>query len=230
MQNIARSVFMTVVLGLASASAASAGDLKLTINGGRATLIAQDVTLGQILAEWARVGRTTIVNAEKLIGPPMTLQLVDRPEREVLDVLLRQASGYIAAARPTLVAGASQFDRVMILPVSRGPVGVAAAAPTPQPFQRPMQQPTDDDEPIEPSVINNQPVGNIPAQAMPGMPGFQPTQNVPAQQMPGQMPGQPSPVLTAPRPGMLPAPPQAPPNPYAPVAQPGILRPPGGGR
>ncbi len=222
MQNIARSVVATVVLALGCASAASAGDLKLSINGGRATIIAQDVPLRQILAEWERIGQTKIVNGDKLIGPPLTLQLVDRPEREVLDVLLRQASGYIAAARPTVVANTSQFDRVMILAVSRGPVGSAvASSPAPQPFQR-VIPPTDDDEPIEPSVINNQPV--LP----PGAPPL-PGQYAPPQQ-PSQ-PGQAQPVLTAPRPGMLPAPPTTAPNPYAPgnQNQPQAIRPPGGG-
>lgn len=222
MQKLFRCAVVLVVLVLGSASWAASGELKLTLGDGRATLIAQDVPLRQILAEWARIGKTTIVNGDKLTGPPLTLQLVDRPEREVLEVLLRSASGYIAAAREVNLAGASQFDRVMILPTSRGPVGVAAA-PTPQPFQRvnvPQPMPTDDDEPIEPNMVpNNQPVG---VQNLPGFPG-QPVPN------PTQLaPGQPQPILTAPRPGMLPAPPQGQPNPYGTVPQPQILRPPGG--
>lgn len=227
MQKLFRCAVVLVVLVfvLGSASWAASGELKLTLGDGRATLIAQDVPLRQILAEWARIGKTTIVNGDKLTGPPLTLQLVDRPEREVLEVLLRSASGYIAAAREVNLAGASQFDRVMILPTSRGPVGVAAA-PAPQPFQRvnvPQPMPTDDDEPIEPSVIN-QPVGNSPNIPGQSVPGFQNLPNIPAQSAPGQ----PQPILTAPRPGMLPAPPQGQPNPYGTVPQPQILRPPGG--
>ena len=88
---------------------AAAGDLKLTLANGRATLIAQDVPLRQILAEWARIGKTNIVNGDKLTGPPVTLQLVDRPEREVLEVLLRSASGYIAAQRAGQPGGASRL-------------------------------------------------------------------------------------------------------------------------
>src|SRR6476660_6411406 len=125
-----------VALISGSASLAAAGDLKLTLSNGRVTLIAQDVPLRQILDEWSRVGKTTIVNGDKLMGPPLTLQLVDRPEREVLDLLLRSASGYIAAPRRGNLAGASQFEKVMILPVSRGPVGVASAPPPTQ-FGRP---------------------------------------------------------------------------------------------
>src|SRR5262245_3099551 len=117
-------IAVAVALISGSASLATAGDLKLTLSNGRVTLIAQDVPLRQILDEWARVGKTTIVNGDKLTGPPLTLQLIDRPEREVLDLLLRSASGYIAAPRNGSLADAYAFERVMILPVSRGPVGV----------------------------------------------------------------------------------------------------------
>ena len=45
---------------------------------GRVTLVAKDVTVREILAEWARVGQTRIVNAEKLTGGPVTLELDGR--------------------------------------------------------------------------------------------------------------------------------------------------------
>lgn len=204
MQKISRCLIAVLLAG--PVSVAAAGDLQLTLANGRATLIAQDVPLRQILDEWARVGKTTIVNGDKLAGPPMTLQLVDRPEREVLDLLLRSASGYIAAQREVALAGASQFDRVMILPVSRGPVGVASAPPpqfaprNPNVQPMPMPMPIDEDNPVE-----------QPQMLPPGM-GMQ---TVP-QAAPYPMPqGQPAPI-TAPRPGILPAPPQPQPNPYGP--------------
>ena len=201
--------FIVAALIAGSASTVVAGDLKLTLANGRATLIAQDVPLRQILDEWARVGRTTIVNGDKLMGPPLTLQLVDRPEREVLDLLLRSASGYIAAPREVSLAGASQFEKVMILPVSRGPVGTASAPPAqfnrPNPNVQPMPMPIVDDDPVEPPQI-------VP-------PGMGP-QNQPSV-MPFQMPtGQQAP-LTAPRPGILPAPPPGQPNPYGAPGVPG---------
>lgn len=204
MQKISRCLIAVLLAG--PVSVAAAGDLQLTLANGRATLIAQDVPLRQILDEWARVGRTTIVNGDKLAGPPMTLQLVDRPEREVLDLLLRSASGYIAAQREVALAGASQFDRVMILPVSRGPVGVASAPPpqfaprNPNVQPMPMPMPIDDDNPVEQPQI-------LP----PGM-GMQ---NVPPT-APYPMPQGQSAPITAPRPGILPAPPQTQPNPYGP--------------
>ena len=96
---------------MVGASRAGAGELTLTLSNGRATLIAKDVPVRQILDEWSRVGKTTIVNGDKLTGPPITLQLVDRPEREVLELVLRSASGYIAAPRDAAApVGASMFD------------------------------------------------------------------------------------------------------------------------
>jgi hypothetical protein len=215
MNKIAR-LALAMLLISGSATLAAAGDLKLTIDNGRVTLIATDVPLRQILDEWARVGKTTIVNGDKLTGPPLTLQLVDRPEREVLDVLLRSASGYIVAQRQVSVPGASVFDKVMILPVSRGPVGVAANTP-PTPFnnrqpmmqQAPVPVPDDDDPPVE------QPQVMPPGMVVPG--GVQNPIQIP--------PGQQAPV-TAPRPGFLPAPPVGQPNPYVqpnvPGAQPTV--------
>jgi|RhiMetdeSRZDD1v2_1073273.scaffolds.fasta_scaffold63604_3 hypothetical protein len=212
MHKLARLALATVLIS-GCATVAAAGDLKLTLNNGRVTLIAQDVPLRQILDEWARVGKTTIVNGDKLSGPPLTLQLVDQPEREVLDVLLRSASGYIVAQKDVTAPGASVFDKVMILPVSRGPVGVAANTPPtpfnnrPMPMQQPMPVPDDDDPP-----------GEQPPQVLPPgviVPGG--GQNPPVvQTAPGQQP-----PLTAPRPGFLPAPPAGQPNPYGPPMVPG---------
>ena len=70
------------------------------------SLSAKNATVGQILAEWAKVGQTKIVNAERVGGGPMTLELTDVPEAEALEILLRSAGGYVLAprhdrARPT---------------------------------------------------------------------------------------------------------------------------------
>ncbi|HZB25430.1 MAG TPA: hypothetical protein VE379_04830, partial [Vicinamibacterales bacterium] len=100
MQNVIRGLAAAAVALVAGASPAVAQDLKLSMANGRVTLVAQDVPVRQILAEWARIGGTRIVNAEKLVGPPVTLQLIDYPEGRALDVLLRDAAGYMAAPRP----------------------------------------------------------------------------------------------------------------------------------
>ena len=213
---------LAAFLLVASPSAASAGELKLTLNNGRATVIATDVPLSQILAEWARVGRTTIVNGEKLTGPPVTLTLENVPEREALDVLLRSASGYIVAGRQDMVAGASAFDRILIMPTSRAPAASAINVSTPPRFpnaNRPMPQPI-----AEPDVDEDPPVGPVMGPEGPLPPDM-------PQMQPGYPPGPPNapttPLGTAPRPGMPTAAPGRP-HPYPTMTGPGA-RPPGGG-
>src|SRR5690606_19129806 len=87
--------------------------------------------------EWARLGGTRVVDAERLTGAPLTLTLENVPEREALDIVLRNAAGYIAAARPAGSSGASAFDRIVVMPVS---VNAAAArsGPAPAPAAAPM--------------------------------------------------------------------------------------------
>lgn len=193
---------------------ASAGELKLTMQNGRVTIVADNVPLRQILQEWARVGQTKIVNAEKLTGPNVTLQLLDAPEKDALDVLLRSASGYIAAPRPVSVANAAFYDRVTIMPTSRAPAATATTISAPT-FQRPPQPIDDNDEPInvgmQPPPHTQPVVGQFPG--MPPPPGM------------GQMqPGAPAAPLTSPRPGAVAPPPQpnVMPNPYQPIRPPGV--------
>ena len=64
--NILAAVFATVTLLAPAASA----DVRLTIHNGQVNLSATDATVRQILAEWARVGQTTIVNADRMAASP----------------------------------------------------------------------------------------------------------------------------------------------------------------
>src|SRR5947207_8201466 len=130
--------FIAIAFGLRTAAPASA-ERRLTINDGRVTLSARDTTVRQILAEWARVGQTKIVNAERVPGGPVTLELTNVPERQALEVLLRTASGYLAAPRAAAVANASVFDRILIMPTSSPPR--TASASTAPSFQQPQQPP-----------------------------------------------------------------------------------------
>ena len=225
-------LFTAALLG--GTTAALAGELSIKIANGRATIIAKEVPVRQILAEWARVGETKVVNGEKVVGGPVTLELIDVPEKEALDILLRTAAGYIAAPRPANLTGASQFDRVIVLATSRPP---AAAPMAPQPFGRPnMQQiqpqlppqPPPDDDDGEPEDQGPMPPGAVgPNGAVQMVPGVNtPTvimgPNGPMNVPPGPN-GMPANVpVTSPRPGALPAQPeQLPPNPYAPQGRPG---------
>jgi hypothetical protein len=109
--------------------AAGAQTVSLTLHDGLVTLDAKAATPRQILAQWEKVGHTRMVNAEKVPGPPLTLQLQQVPERQALDIILQSAAGYMAAPRSQFLANASVFDRVVILATS--------TAPPPQPAGRP---------------------------------------------------------------------------------------------
>src|SRR2546421_12231808 len=110
------------------ASTASA-EVQLSIHDGRVTLVATNVTVRQILTEWARVGQTKIVNVERIPGGPITLELRNVSEQEALDVLLRSVSGYMTAPRAAVVANASAFDRIIVMPTSVAPRAPAGATP-----------------------------------------------------------------------------------------------------
>jgi hypothetical protein len=205
---------------LAVPALASAGDLNLTIVDGRVTLVAQDVTVRQILAEWARIGQTKIVNADKLIGPPLTLELRDVPEGQALETVLRSAAGYVVAPRLAGATGTSNFDSIVILATSRAPA-VTQAPPSPF-INRPAQP-----QPMMPQVTTTDDDDTDPNESAPG-PGPTGAQFPGAQQFPGpgqvgtpqqgqpQQPGQPQGPMTAPRPGQLPAQPNQGQNPYTP--------------
>jgi hypothetical protein len=96
-------------------SAAFAQQVQLTIKDGRVTLKAENASVRQILDEWTRVGQTRIVNAEKVTGPPLTITLVDVPERDALDTVMRQAAGYAVVERTADVPNASMFDRILVM-------------------------------------------------------------------------------------------------------------------
>lgn len=110
------------------ASPVSAASLQLTIQNGQVSLDAQDVTIRQILTEWARVGRTRFVNLERIAGGPVTLKFTSIPEKQALDIVLRSVPGYMAVPRDTIIADASVYDRVLLMPTT-----TAVAAVRPQP-------------------------------------------------------------------------------------------------
>lgn len=115
MKVLLQAAVCAVSLASFALSDAWAGDMKLLIHDGRVTLEARDVTVRQILAEWARVGQTNIVNGDKVQGGTVTLQLVNVPERQALDILLRSVGGYMAAPRSVAAPATSSYDRILVL-------------------------------------------------------------------------------------------------------------------
>lgn len=212
----------------------SAQAVQLEFHDGKVNLTAQNASVRNVLSEWARLGGTQVVNAERVSGAPVTLQLTDVPETQALDILLRGTAGYIAGERTTTApAGTrSSLDRIMIVPTA-GTASVAAVRPgvTPPPFvqqvPQPFIQPDPDDNPasdvppddarrprsVPPVLRLVQPPGNQPAPQPSPVADDQPPQPAGTQQVPANPFG----IQTGTsRPGMVtpaPAPqPQRPPN------------------
>jgi hypothetical protein len=147
MRVLFRTIALAVVAWLAAAPVARA-EVHLSLRNGRVTIVAKDATIRQILAEWARVGNTTIVNAERIPGAPLTLEIKDVPEAEALDILLRSLSGYIAAPRATMAgADTSVYASIAVMPTiaSAAPRNAAPSA-APAPFSPPAFTQNEDDQ------------------------------------------------------------------------------------
>lgn len=169
--------------------------VRLEIRNGRVNLKAENAAVRQILAEWARIGGTRIVNGERVTGAPVTLELTNVPERQALDIVLRNVAGYMLAARQSGSGGASEFDRILILPTStapRNPVPAAAAGPPGRPVP-PSGVPPDDD----PAEGQPEEVAEDPTVAVDGRPRPLPPRVV-GRVPPGPLPGVPQPLVQQP--------------------------------
>jgi len=211
---------------------ADAGQLRMEFRDGTVSISAVDVPLSQVLSEWARLGQTRIVNLEKVSGAPLTVELANVPEKQALEVLLRNLPGYLVAARTVPTGAGSQFDRIVVMPGTIPPAQPAmrAAAPPPQPPPMP-QAPMppmggiveDQDQPVQDAAEQAVPAEEQQPQLL-AQPGIQPGPPVasgqqadgeeqPQQQQPrgpGAAPVQG--VIIAPQPGQLPVPPRKPPE------------------
>jgi len=221
---------LAFVAGCLLAGSTASAEVQVTIHDGLVTVIAKDATVRQIIAEWARVGQAKVVNAERIPGGPVTLELVNLPESQVLDTLLRSAAGYLAAPREVVASNLSRFDRIVVMPTSNPPRTASAAPPPAFPQPQFAQPPNDDDgedERPNPNVPNRRgavfnPVPQpqaVPApQAVPtpfGAPGQVPS--VPPMPTVPQTPEGQQPVTTYP---------STPTAPYGGVAVPGMVAPP----
>lgn len=162
-----RIVVVAAALLIVSVPARAQGVRKLDIafNEGRVTLVAENVTLAEILAEWSRKGGSKFVNAEKLGGAPVIpTEFNSQPEADVLRALLRDAPGYGAAMRTAPSASASTIQTVFILAVrsqavsnSSAPMPPQAQQPPPQAAPRMIQGSPDDEIPPVRPVAGDQP-------------------------------------------------------------------------
>ena len=216
--------------------ATASADVQISIHDGQVSIAAKDATIRQILSEWARVGRTKIVNVERIPGAPMTIELKDVPEKDALDLLLRSVSGYMAAPRAPFVSDASLFDRIIVIPSIAAPTPASSAPPAFSPtggIPQMLSQDEDDRPVVQPgrgavlTTFQQPQVGNplrqnVPAGAIapPQLPQVQFQQSppnmiappMPVLSSPAQVPtAQPSaPLGAVPTPGMIAAPAQQP--------------------
>ncbi len=232
----------TAAAAILALSSSAFADVTLTIQDGRVTLVAKDATVRQILMEWARIGRTTIVNVERIPGGPQTIELKNVPEAEALEILLRAISGYMAAPRAVgaqASTSVSQFDRIVVMPTTAAPKPPAsAAAPGQQPvFAQPQLPRAGDDDALEqqpagaPGAPARGPIFNQFPAPQPGNPQLiNPATGQPFGVSPPGAPQPFNPAQTAPRvegapPPPLPPPPGVPTAPATGVAVPGMVVP-----
>ena len=220
------------------AAGAEAQHVSIDLRAGNVTLVARDVTLDEILAEWSKVGSVKVVSpkGEAIGGARVTMLLRDLTERQALETLLRDLSGYIVTARRDPSTGASAFEQILILPTSAASpsIGVGAAARV-----RPIEGPPavaridgrrsvsvgSDEEPTAGALDNeNVPIAAESSAAVPVNPAQPPpTPLLPPPTTPdannpfGRAQG-------ASRPGVVAAPPQPPPGVwYPPVTNPNAV-------
>jgi len=221
---------------LVLASAPAFADVQLTMQNGHVTIIAKDATVRQILNEWSKVGKTTIVNVEKVPGQAMTLELRNVTEGQALEVLLRSLSGYITAPRAEQAANLSQFDRIIIMPTLASARPATASAPPPVFQQQPVptysqQQapPVMAPPPADDDVDDERPAPNVQIPNVPTPPQRSPAFNAVPMQAPttapqGTYPGMPPGGMPTPTNQPVQAPPSATPlSPFGGVAVPGMI-------
>ena len=109
-----------------------AQQVKIAFHDGQVSVDSAGASPRAILAEWGRVGGTNIVNGDRVTGGPLTIKLVDVPEAQALEIILKSVAGYMAAPRGQ-TPGASRYDRILVLPTSSTPVAAPVAAGRPGP-------------------------------------------------------------------------------------------------
>lgn len=195
-----RNTLLIAALSFFVAAPAGAQQLKVSFDNGLVSVDATSVPVRQILNEWAKQGGTKVVGVERITGQPLTIKLIDVPESRALEVILRSVAGYMAAPRAS-GAGASMYDRILVMATSSAPAAVASpltrpgqpnmptpGMPTPgmngtQRFVPPRQQ-AQEDEATEEEDPNppNPPVFTFPQQ---------PGSMQPGTVQPGQFPNMP---------------------------------------
>jgi hypothetical protein len=153
-ETVALSVFLCLVV----ASSALA-DVHVSMRDGRVSISAQNATVGEILAEWSKIGQIKVLNLEVLPSDRISIELKDVSEEQALDVVLRAVSGYVAARRQIVVADISRFDRILIMPPSVAPPPVANERSVASAIPAPTDQVPEYQAPADPVPAYKAPAG-----------------------------------------------------------------------
>jgi hypothetical protein len=141
---------------------------------GNVTLIAENVTVSEILAEWTRKGGGQFINGQKLMTTlAVPVRFENRPEAEVIASLLRSAAGYMIAPRPAGSPGPSRFN-TLIVPTSTATASASSYSSSPVSSAVPVVSPgavTDDIPPANPIAASAQDAKPPSANPL-GMPGY----------------------------------------------------------
>jgi hypothetical protein len=159
--------------------------LQLSFDNGTVTLVANGVTLPEILAEWQRKGGSTFLNIDRVpTSGPLTYEFRNVPDATVMQSLLREAAGVIVAPRrPGGPAGDSTIEQVIVLAASRpttaaNALAVQTLSANPTPI---VGRPDDDIPPAAPAAPAN---ASAPPPA-PSQPGSTPNVGTGTSSTPG---------------------------------------------
>ncbi len=177
-----RTLLSVALASLIAAPALAQQPLKLTFNDGRVSVDATSVPVRTILTEWAKIGGTKVMGAERISGAPVTVKLVNVTEAQALETILRSVAGYMAAPRNGGTSGPSMYDRILVMATSAvAPPANAAARPSPaqpnafagtQRFVPPRQRPEQTEQDEVPEPDENPPSPPVFTFPQPGQNGF----------------------------------------------------------
>lgn len=216
------ALFAVLCLGFSLPASAQDATRRLDLrfeNDGTVTLYALNVSVREVMAEWARQCGCTVVNADGLTGRiDVPTEFDHKPQKSVLESVLREAAGYALTPRRTETVGRSEFDTIFVLPTSRVSQASYVPPPPPQPaYVPPMPSgPEDEIPPVVPVPTLPEPATQTeapapapapePPRSSPGVPSrfvpIVPVGGGPSAPGAGTVPGAPTP---APQPGGAPS-------------------------
>jgi hypothetical protein len=155
--------------------------LDLTFSNGRVSLTADNVSVGEILAEWARKGGTVMDNADKLNAGMVSFVFENEPELKVLQALLRPYPGMIVIPRSPaagpVAPSMSSFSRVNVVARSTASAAPFVGAPTTpmQQYQQPDEMPAMPPGLVPPPRVQQDPAAGAPPPPPSNMPSVGPS-------------------------------------------------------